>query len=134
MQHRRTAFWQRALLAVPAILMVAIPASAQGVTTKRNAVVLYGSPATCSQPATINHQKVKKATPEWQTIRSEGVRKGSARYELLVSAMSARIKRACKSAAESAGRDCVVRQGDIKDARGLTVKDLTAAVINVLES
>lgn len=107
---------------------------AQGVTTTRNALVLCGSTATCSQPATIDYKKVKKATPEWRTIRSEGVRKGSARYDLLTSAMSSRIKRAAKSAAEANGRDCVVRSGDIQDSRGLAVKDLTAAVISALES
>lgn len=128
MQHRRAA------LTLLAILMLVVAAVAQGITTKRNAVVLYGSPSTCSQPATIDYRKVKKATPEWRTIRSKGVRKGSARYDLLISAMNARIKRAAKSAAEANGRDCVVREGDIKDARGLAVKDLTKAVINGLES
>lgn len=116
------------------MLVMGVSLVAQGITTKSNAVVFYGSAATCSQPATIDYRKVKKATPEWRTIRSEGVRKGSARYDLLTSAMSARIKKACKSAAEANGRDCVVRKGDIKDARGLSVKDLTSAVINALES
>ncbi|MHC4851702.1 MAG: hypothetical protein ACYTF5_06750 [Planctomycetota bacterium] len=128
MQHRRAA------LIVLATLMLAVVTAAQGIKTKRSAVVFYGSPTTCSQPATIDYKKVRKATPEWKTIRSEGVRKGSARYDLLISAMNSRIKRACKSAAEAAGRDCVVREGDIKDARGLSVQDLTKGVIGALES
>jgi len=128
MQHRRAA------LTLLAMLMLVVAAVAQGISTKRSAVVLYGSPGTCSQPATIDYSKVKKATPEWRTIRSKGVRKGSARYDLLISAMSTRIQRACRSAAEANGRDCVVREGDIKDARGLRVKDLTSAVISVLGS
>ena len=125
---------RRAALILLALVIFGVSLVAQGVTTKRNAVVLYGSTATCSQPATIDYRKVKKATPEWRKIRSEGVRKGSARYDLLTSAMSSRIKRACKAAAEANNRDCVVRKGDITDSRGLTVKDLTSAVINVLES
>ncbi|MHC4515437.1 MAG: hypothetical protein ACYTGW_20805 [Planctomycetota bacterium] len=128
MQHRRAA------LIVLATLMLAVVTAAQGIKTKRSAVVFYGSPTTCSQPATIDYKKVRKATPEWKTIRSEGVRKGSGRYDLLISAMNGRIKRACKSAAEAGGRDCVVREGDIKDARGLSVQDLTKGVIGALES
>ena len=124
----------RAALGLVATLSLAVAVAAQGITTKRNAVVLYGSPTTCSQPATIDYAKVKKATPEWKTIRSKGVRKGSARYQLLISAMNNRIKRACKSAAEAAGRDCVVRKGDIKDRRGLSVKDLTQQVLPALKS
>jgi len=125
---------RRAALTLFAMLMLVVAVVGQGISTKRNAVVLYGSASSCSQPATIDYRKVKKATPEWQKIRSEGVRKGSARYDLLISGMNARIKRAAKSAAEANGRDCVVRKGDIKDARGLQVKDLTTAVTDALGS
>ncbi len=126
--------YRRAALTLVATLMLAIVAGAQGIKLRNRAVVFYGSPTTCSQPATVDYKKVRKATPEWQTIRSEGVRKGSARYALLISAMNSRLKRACKSAAEAQGRDCVVRDGDIQDARGLSVRDLTKGVLSVLSS
>ncbi len=132
MKHRRAA------LTLVATLMLAVVASAhgfvQGIKVKSSAVVFYGSATTCSQPATIDYKKVRAATPEWKTIRSQGVRKGSARYDLLISAMNNRLKRACKSAAEAVGRDCVVRKGDIQDARGLSVRDLTKAVMGALSS
>jgi hypothetical protein len=103
--------------------------AAQGIDIKRSGVVLYGATANCSQPATISWKKVQKATPEWKTIQVDGVRRGSGRYDLLVSAMNARIKQAAASAAEAAGRDCIVRSGDVKASNGLEVADLTSEVI-----
>ena len=125
----------RALLqTLLAVLLLTSCALAQGIKTKRGAVVLYGSVASCSQPATINYKKVQRATPEWKEIKSDGVRKGTARYDLLISAMNTRIKSAVQSAAQSESRDCVVRKGDIKDKGGLDVADLTDAVITEVES
>ncbi len=108
--------------------------SAQGVETRRSAVVLFGAAGSCTQPAEIDYKKVSKKTPEYKTIRSEGVSKGSARYSILMSKMKKRIKRACRLAAQDGGNDLVVRKGDIADKRGQTVKDLSSAVISKLES
>ena len=108
--------------------------SAQGVELKASGSVYFGSASTCSQPATIRFTTVRDATPEWKTIRSEGVRRGTARYTLLVSEMSARIQRACRKIAEDDGRDCVVGHRDIKNNNGLEVKDITADVVGELES
>jgi len=99
------------------------------IKTKRGCVVLFGSTANCSQPSTLNYRKVQGATPEWKTIKSDGVKKGSARYALLISEMNSRIKTACATVAQTESRDCVVRQGDISNAGGLTVTDLTSDVI-----
>ncbi len=117
-----------------ALALVCALAPAQGVGTKSGAVVLHGSASNTSRPATIEMDKVEKETPEYDTIKSDGVRRGSARYELLIAKMHKRIQRACKAAAEAEGHDCVVRDGDIKDARGLEVADLTEAVVEQLES
>ncbi len=112
-----------------ACLLLAGVALAQGITTKRGGVVLYGNESNCTQPATIDHRRVQRATPEWKTIRSEGVKRGSARYDLLITRMNDRIKTAVSDAAQNESCDCVVRKGDIKNANGLTVADLTAAVV-----
>ena len=118
------------LLAVgAAILLLSSSGFAQGISIKRTGVVLYGATANCSQPATIHWAKVRKATPEWRKIQVDGVRKGSGRYDLLISEMNHRIKRAASSAADSSGRDCVVRRGDVKNSNGLVVTDLTSEVI-----
>jgi hypothetical protein len=121
-----------ALHALACLLLVT--AGVAQIKTKHSCVVLFGSTANCSQPATVHYKKVQKATEEWKTIRSEGVRKGSARYDLLISGMNKRIKAACSTAAQAESRDVVVRKGDIKDSGGLTVTDLTAAVIAELDS
>lgn len=117
-----------------AVLVLTAGASAQGIVTNSKSVVFFGSASNTSKPATIKLDDVEKETPEHETIKTEGVRKGSARYELLLAQMHQRITRAVKTAAETAGHDCVVRQGDVKDARGLEVADLTKAVIEQLES
>lgn len=115
-----------------ACLLIAGVMQAQ-VETKKGAVVLYGSDSNCSQPATIDFQRVRNATPEWKTIKTDGVKKGSARHDLLIADMNARIKTAVAEAARAASRDCVVRNGDIKDANGLPVSDLTNEVIKVID-
>ena len=107
-------------------------AHAQGIKLKGGAVVLYGSASSCSQPAVINYTKVRNATPEWKTIRKDGVKKGTARWDLLMQKLSARVKKAVKAAAVGEGRDCVVRKGDIKKKNGLDVADLTAEVVSNL--
>lgn len=112
-----------------AMLLFASAGLAQGITIKRGGVVLYGATANCSQPATINWSKVRRATPEWKKIQSEDVRKGSGRYDLLIADMNGRIERAAASAADTANRDCVVRKGDVKSNNGLKVADLTSEVI-----
>ena len=53
---------------------IAVPA---GVDIRGDAKVFYGSSASTTQPATLDYGKVKKKTPEWKKIQSEGVRPGS---------------------------------------------------------
>ena len=125
---------RRLLLCAALICSFAASALAQGIELKATGKTYYGTASTCSQPATINYDRVRDATPEWQTIRSEGVRRGTARYPLLVSEMNARIERASRKAAEDAGRDCVVGHDDIKNDNGLQVSDLTDDVVAKLES
>ena len=121
------------LLATAAFALLASTAAtwaqdAQGIETRSGAVVLYGNTTRTTQPAQIDYKKVRAKTPEWKTIRSKGVQPGSARYSLLTSAMAKRIRDACRKVAEDSGRDCVVRKGDVKDANGLTVVDITGEV------
>lgn len=125
---------QKAFLSVAVALLAATAVTAQGIELKSSAKIYFGTASTCTQPATIDVEKVRDATPEWKTIRSEGVRKGTARYSLLMSEMASRIERACRKVAEDDGRDCVVGEGGIKQDNGLEVKDITSAVVEMLES
>lgn len=124
----------RVTLSTILLLAGAALVPAQGITIKRNGVVLFGSTANCTQPATVDWKKVRRATPEWKTIQSEGVRKGTGRYDLLISGLSTRVKRATAKAAETAGKDCVVPKSDLKSGNGLSLTDLTDAVIAGLDS
>jgi hypothetical protein len=116
------------------VLAMAVAGRAQGVELKRGAMVLVGSAANCTQPAEIDYKKVRDKTPEWKTIRAEGVPADSARYDLLVSEMNKRIKAASRKVAEDAGNDCVLCKGDVVDARGQQVADVTDKVIEQLET
>ena|ERR1041384_4801971 len=109
------------------------PAPAQGVGLKKDAVVYCGSASNTTAPACIDEEKVRDATPEWKTIQSEGVKKGTARYKLLVADMHKRIRAAVKAAAGHTSHDLVVNRGDVEDARGKDVVDLTSEVIARLE-
>ncbi|MCA8944266.1 MAG: hypothetical protein KDB80_16995 [Planctomycetes bacterium] len=111
-----------------------VGAKAQGIEVKADATVLFGSTATCTKPASVEWKKVRKTTPEWQTIKSEGVKKGTARYSLLISEMTQRLKRLAKSVAQTHGFDCVVCEDDIDDEKGLDVEDVTKRIIKLLES
>lgn len=125
---------RHSLLALAAVLAFALAGTAQGVVMKSSGVVLCGSASNCTQPAQIDIKKVAKVTPEYKTIKSEGVPKGSARYDILVAQMIKRIKGACSDVAKAEGKDCVVRNGDIEQANGLAVTDLTDKVIEKVES
>jgi hypothetical protein len=107
---------------------------AQGIETKSGALVLFGSATNCTKAATIDYDKVRKATPEYKTIKSEGVPKDSARHDLLVADMNKRIKEACKEVAQGGGHDCVIGKSDLADAKGQKVTDITDDVVRKLES
>jgi hypothetical protein len=113
---------------------LAASAWAQGIETKSGAQILFGSAANCSKPATIDVDKVRKATPEWRTIKADGVPRSSARYDLLVAEMNQRIQSACKDVAQGGGHDCVLSKCDLADAKGLKVTDITDEVVRKLES
>lgn len=106
----------------------ASPADSKGVVLIRDAQILFGAAAYCSQPSTIDLAKVEAATPEGREIVAANVSSGSARYRILRSAMHNRVITACSQVARSDGFDLVVRVGDIADDRGLHVGDLTATV------
>ncbi|GAB4142793.1 MAG: hypothetical protein Fur0037_10120 [Planctomycetota bacterium] len=102
------------------------------VDLKSGAVIYFGSESNTTAPAEIDEAKVLEATPEWQTIKTEGVRKGSARYRILMGEASKRIRMAVREVATSSGKDLVVRSGDVADARGKNVTDITAEVVERL--
>src|SRR5262249_20966193 len=111
-----------------ALLLSSVAALAQ-VQLKKDAVVYSGSASNTSAPATIDEARVRQATPEWQTIEADGVRRGSARDILLTSEMAKRIRSAAQKADAAASKDLVVRSGDVADNKGKTVTDLTDKVI-----
>ncbi len=112
----------------------AVSLRAQGVELKnRGAMLICGSASNCTKPATLRFTQVRAATPEWQTIESDGVRPGSARYTLLNARMRQRIKAAAEVVAGNAGHDLVVNKGDIVNERDQTVEDITDQVIAELE-
>lgn len=128
---------RRHLAALGLILGLVVTADVEaqkGVSLKSGAVIYCGSASNTTAPATIDEQKVREATPEWQTIQSEGVKKGSARYKLLSAEMDKRIREAVKTAAGEQSRDLVVRDGDVEDARGREVADITTQVIARLQT
>jgi hypothetical protein len=103
-----------------------------GVVLHGSAVTYVGSGSFCTRPATIDVATVLAATPEWREIQRDGVAEGSARHALLKAGMHNRVVAACRKAASARGNDLVVRAGDIADARGLPVTDLTSAVLSSL--
>ena len=100
-----------------------------GVDLKRDADVFSGSSFACSRPAVFDYDKVKATTAEWKTIVAEKVTPGSARYQLLASQMRDAVRERVQRAALAKKCDLVVRAGDIRDARGLQVVDLTAEIV-----
>ncbi len=121
-------------LVLMVLMCFLVAGSAVGqVGLRSGAVVYFGSASNTSSPATLDEAKVREATPEWRTIQADGVKKGSARYQLLVGEMDRRIREAVRTAAGRAGRDLVVRKGDVEDARGKDVVDMTDQVLGHLD-
>lgn len=125
-------FAPKILSQAAAFLVLTALASAQGVVLKQGGLVLFGSAAVCSRPASIDFLRVRKATPEWKTIRAQGVPEGSGRYALLIAGMNERIRTAVSEVAEEQKRDCVFRKRDLKRANGLSVTNLTRMVLDSL--
>ena len=114
-------------------MMLTLPTlTAQGIEVKNNKSVICGVPSVSTKPGTINYEQVERSTQEYRTIKSEGVKKGSARYNILISQMSTRIKLSTELVAQEEGIDCVVKKGEIKKSE-YEVKDLTKKVIECLE-
>lgn len=125
-------FAPRILSQAAVFLVVTALASAQGVVMKQGGLVLFGSAAVCSRPASIDFLRVRKATPEWKTIRAEGVGEGSGRYVLLIAGMNERIRTVASQVAEDHNRDCVFRKRDLKRSNGLSIVNLTKMVLESL--
>lgn len=100
-----------------------------GVTLRQGADVFYGSAFTCTAPAVIDYDAVKVKTAEWHTIRRDDVRPDSARYQLLVESMRKDLRKRIREVAQLRNRDLVVCKGDIDDAGGFEVVDLTAELL-----
>lgn len=117
----------RLLKRVPAV--AATLESLGGIELRRGAVVLFGSEHNCTRPAVVAIEHAREHTPEWRTVVAENVRRDSARWQLLRTQMLDRLREAAGNVARAQGKDCVVGEGDILDARNLPVADLTNAVI-----
>ena len=115
------------------VMMLTLPTlTAQGIEVKNNKSVICGVPSVSTKPGTINYEQVERSTQEYRTIKSEGVKKGSARYNILISQMSTRIKLSTELVAQDEGIDCVVKKGEIKKSNH-EVKDITSKVIEYLK-
>ena len=104
----------------------------RGVQLRKSAQILFGTAAYCSQPATVDLAAAQAATPEGRQIEGTGISPGSARYRLLHSKMHNRLVAASGQVARGAGFDLVVCHGDILDARGLEVGDMTETLVKTL--
>lgn len=123
----------RSLLLVVFLTLAALPGSLLAqVDLKSDAVVYFGSASNTTAPAYVDEDRVRDATPECQTIRNEGVRKGSARYKILMAEADKRIRQAVKDVASARSKDLVVRSGDVTDAKGKDVADITNEVVEKL--
>jgi len=121
------------ILALVVVVLGFTPAvSAQGVVLKSRGLVLFGSAAVSTSPASVDFMVVVKATPEWRTIRRQRVREGSGRYNLLLARMNQRLRKVIAKIAYAQGCDCVFRNRDLKESNGLSVVNLTKAVLRDL--
>ena len=117
--------------ASPESAIVAGSATAQ-VSLNSGAVVYFGSASNTTAPATIDAVTVRDATPEWREIQTQGIRRGSARYKLLMTALDERIRTAVRRTSRIGKCDFVTRSGDIRDPQGKVVKNVTSLVIRHL--
>ena len=104
-----------------------------GIRVKARSVI-FGNARHCRAPATIDFKKVLDATPEMQEIQEEGIQKGSARYIILIAKAVKRIRKVVAKVAVSQKRDCVVKEGSIREnPHDLEISDLTDEVIESIE-
>ncbi len=114
-------------------LLARSPGGQGGIRVKARSVI-FGNARHCRAPATIDFKKVLDATPEMQQIQEDGIPKGSARYIILVSKAVKRIRKVVAKVAVSQKRDCVVKEGSIREnPHNLEIEDLTDEVIDSIE-
>lgn len=124
--------FRRLTLLLFLLVGVAVGSLRAQVDLKSDAVVYFGSATNTTAPAMVDEDKVREATAEWQTIKSEGVRKGSARYKILMAEADKRIRQAVRDVASTHSKDLVVRSGDVTNAKGKDVADITSEVVEKL--
>ncbi|MFN3242946.1 MAG: hypothetical protein ACE37K_15710 [Planctomycetota bacterium] len=95
-------------------------------------MVLFGSYLSCTRPGTFSLDHVVEHTPEGQTMRAESVDRDSARGRILWGQMYRRLRGAAALVARRCGLDCIVSEGDVRDARGLPVRDVTSELVQQL--
>jgi len=104
-----------------------------GIRVARNGV-LFGNPRRTKSPAELDVKKAWKATPEARKIKADGIRKGSAEYDILKNKAIKRIRKVLKQVAADGNHDCVIKSGSLEsNPNGLTVTDITDEVVRELE-
>ncbi len=114
-------------LLVPSAMATSIPADQVDAQS-----IYVGNPANFEIPASVNYEKVVKATPEFKELRKMKIDKGSAQYWILVSRASEHAVRAIKNVAGDGGYDLVGEKDYLAEltpaiaAEEITDKVLTA--------
>lgn len=106
--------------------------SSLGIEVDKKSSVIIGNSDVTTSPASVDYDLLVKQTDEYKIIIRDGVKEGSARYILLISEASSKVKDAITTVAKSSNIDCVVKKGSVTNSNGLKVKDITDEVKKLL--
>jgi hypothetical protein len=82
--------------------------------------VYHGLPDAFTAPAIVEASKVMDTLPAMKSIESEGVKKSSARWYLLVNEANLQFKKALKSVATDKGYDLIAEVGALSSTQTIT--------------
>ena len=92
--------------------------------------IFFGDPKAFDSPAAVDIQTIIEATPEYQEIKKDKIKRGTAKYWILLSKATDRAIEAIAGVAEDEAYDLIAARDYLKDLKPkVAAEDITKTVI-----
>jgi hypothetical protein len=96
--------------------------------------IFFGDPKAFDSPAAVDIQIIIETTPEHQEIKKYKIKRGTAKYWILLSKATDRAIEAIADVAENEGYDLIAARVYLKDLKPIvTAEDVTKTVIKKIK-
>ncbi len=123
-----------------AFLLVAVPffgaAWAKSIDDKQldPKQIFFGDPKAFDSPAAVDIQTIIETTPEYQEIKRDKIKRGTAKYWILLSKTTDRAIEAIADVAKDEGYDLIAARDYLKDLKPkVAAEDVTKTVVKKIK-